>query len=464
MDARSLVYLTARPVDGWIHELGEQGWDVNVVSTSKQVSTLESGGAVAGGVVDLRPAFAIRDSALLERSLSIASIGWIAVVGQGQLHDDPELRRLIHGYCSDYVTQPPTASRVARAVGHAYGMLGLAEPRVMPAVAAVAEGEMVGACEAMHGLFRAIRKVAMTDAPVFIAGESGTGKELTAAAIHRRSGRHARPFVAINCGAIPRELIQSELFGHERGAFTGANQRRVGRIESANGGTLFLDEIGDLPLESQASLLRFLQERTVDRLGGHESIEVNVRVISATHVDLQAAVRDARFREDLFHRLCVLHLEVPPLRERSDDIELLAHHMLDRFRPDAKRKIHGFAPDALQAIARYPWPGNVRELGNRVQRAVVMTEGRHISAADLELDHLISRGVMTLDRVREIAERQAIEQALLRHRGRYVDAARELGISRVTLYRLLGLHGLREQTDSVAETANASTGCRKRWP
>ncbi|MBN3760508.1 sigma-54 dependent transcriptional regulator [Burkholderia sp. Ac-20365] len=458
METRTLIYLTDRPVNEWVDELVERGWDVKVISTSKQISMLETVGVVAGGVVDVRATFAISDSALLERALSIASIGWIAIVGQGQLHDEPDLRRLIHGYCSDYVTQPPTAMLVAQAVGHAYGMLGLAEQRVMPTVAAVAEGEMVGACEAMHALFRAIRKVAMTDAPVFIAGESGTGKELTAAAIHRRSVRHARPFVAINCGAIPRELIQSELFGHERGAFTGANQRRLGRIESANGGTLFLDEIGDLPLESQASLLRFLQESTVDRLGGTESIDVNVRIISATHVNLEAAVRDGRFREDLFHRLCVLHLEVPPLRERSDDIELLADHMLARFRQGARRKLHGFAPDALQAIARYGWPGNVRELGNRVQRAVIMSEGRRITAADLELEHLISKKGMTLNRARELAERQAIEQALLRHRGRYVDAARELGVSRVTLYRLLGAHGLRDQTDPAPDRASAPVG------
>ncbi len=187
---------------------------------------------------------------------------------------------------------------------------------------------MVGTCEAMQQLFRTIRKVANTDASVFISGESGTGKELTALAIHERSPRRKAPFIAINCGAIPHHLLQSELFGYERGAFTGANQRKIGRVEAADGGTLLLDEIGDLPLESQASLLRFLQEGKIERLGGRESIPVDVRIISATHVDLEDAMRDGRFRADLFHRLCVLRVDEPPLRARGKDIEILAHHIL----------------------------------------------------------------------------------------------------------------------------------------
>jgi len=338
------------------------------------------------------------------------------------------------------------------AVGHAYGMVALHENASNDARDGRAEGEMVGSCDAMLALFRSIRKVAMTDAPVFISGESGTGKELTAVAIHERSVRREQPFVAINCGAIPAHLLQSELFGYERGAFTGANQRKIGRVEAANGGTLFLDEIGDLPLESQASLLRFLQERKVERLGGHGSTPVDVRIISATHVDMQTAMIEGRFRADLYHRLCVLQIDEPPLRARGKDIELLAKHMLDRFKKDASRRLRGFAPDAIAAIHNYGWPGNVRELINRVRRAIVMSEGRQISARDLELGEYVEVAPVSLAQAREAAERQAIELALLRHRGRLGDAAQELGISRVTLYRLLSAHGMRHiEVDAPTE-------------
>jgi DNA-binding NtrC family response regulator len=272
---------------------------------------------------------------------------------------------------------------------------------------------------------------------------------LTAVAIHERSTRRDQPFVAINCGAIPAHLLQSELFGYERGAFTGANQRKIGRVEAANGGTLFLDEIGDLPLESQASLLRFLQERKVERLGGHGSTPVDVRIISATHVDMQTAMIEGRFRADLYHRLCVLQLDEPPLRARGKDIEALAKHMLDRFKKDASRKLRGFAPDAIAAIHNYGWPGNVRELINRIRRAVVMSEGQQIRASDLELADYVEVAPVSLAQARESAERQAIELALLRHRGRLGDAAQELGISRVTLYRLLTAHGLRADVSTV---------------
>jgi DNA-binding NtrC family response regulator len=295
----------------------------------------------------------------------------------------------------------------------------------------------------------------MTDAPVFISGESGTGKELTALAIHARSARREQPFVPINCGAIPPHLLQSELFGYERGAFTGANQRKIGRVEAADGGTLFLDEIGDLPLESQASLLRFLQERKIERLGGQGSTLVDVRIISATHVDMQTAMLEGRFRADLYHRLCVLQIDEPPLRVRGKDIELLANHMLERFRRDASRRLRGFAPCAIAALHNYGWPGNVRELINRVRRAIVMSEGRQILAADLELGEYIEAAPTTLAQARETAERQAIEVALLRHRGRLGEAADELGISRVTLYRLLTAYGLRAKADRPLQVSGA---------
>jgi DNA-binding NtrC family response regulator len=250
------------------------------------------------------------------------------------------------------------------------------------------------------------------------------------------------------------------LFGYERGAFTGANQRRIGRVESANGGTLFPDEIGDLPYESQASLLRFLHECTIERLGGRAPIDVDVRIICATHVDMEAAIDAGRLRADLYHRLCVLRLDEPPLRTRGKDIELLALYALDRYRNDASRRLYGFSPDAIAAMHGYEWPGNVRELINRVRRAIVMSEGRTITAADLELPTYAVPAPLTLAHAREAAERQAIELALLRHRGRPGDAARELSISRATLYRLLAAHGMRDIDVSVAREGDLSSDWR----
>ena len=296
----------------------------------------------------------------------------------------------------------------------------------------------------------------MTEAPVFIAGETGTGKELAAMAVHRQSRRHAQPFVAINCGAIPHNLVQSELFGYERGAFTGAQARKLGRIEMANGGTLFLDEIGDLPMESQASLLRFLQQGSIERLGGHEQIKIDVRIISATHHDLDSAIADGRFRADLYHRLCVLRLQQPPLRDRGGDIDKLAEYALQRYSQEGRRSLKGFAPCARHALHTHPWPGNVRELINRVRQAVVMAEGRLITAADLHIDDGTGRPPPTLDEVRDAATRDAIERALQRNRGRLVDTARELGVSRVTLYRLMGRHGLRVSDPDAPDTVSVA--------
>jgi nitrogen regulation protein NR(I) len=312
--------------------------------------------------------------------------------------------------------------------------------------------ELLGRAPAMQQVFRAIGRLARSSVTVLITGESGTGKELVARALHDHSPRAGKPFIALNTSAIPADLLESELFGHEKGAFTGADSQRRGRFEQSDGGTLFLDEIGDLPLESQASLLRFLQERKVERLGGHGAIDVDVRIISATHVDMTAAMIEGRFRSDLYHRLCVLQIDEPPLRARGKDIELLARHMLERFKKDASRRLRGFAPDAIAALHNYGWPGNVRELINRVRRAIVMSEGRAITARDLELAEYVEIVPVSLAQAREAAERQAIELALLRHRGRLGDAAQELGISRVTLYRLLCSHGMRHMEGEPMST------------
>ena len=445
---RQLIYVSRDPSAELNTRFHQRGWHVEVVGSARDVRRAVRAGMAAGGLLDLSSDFQPHEIAAFESCLTMPNVGWVAATTPGQLQD-AALRRLVRDYCFDYVTVPYSGDRIVDSVGHAYGMISLGEPAFVDTSSA--EDEMIGTCDAMLALFRSIRKVAATDAPVFVSGESGTGKELTAAAIHAHSPRRNAPFVAINCGAIPPHLLQSELFGYERGAFTGANQRRIGRVEAAHGGTVFLDEIGDLPFESQASLLRFLQESTIDRLGGNGSIDVDVRIISATHVDMEAAIEHGRFRADLYHRLCVLRIDEPPLRARGKDIELLALYTLDRYRKDASRRLYGFSPDAIAAMHQYDWPGNVRELINRVRRAIVMSEGRTITADDLELSGYVATAPLTLAQARETAERQAIELALLRHRGRLGDAARELSISRATLYRLLGARGMRYGEDSAAE-------------
>ena len=439
---RQLLYVARTPDETLIAHLKSRGWQVMAARSAHELGRLVKPDVACAGIVDLA-SFPPRDLGGLEASLRQQQVGWIALASNERL-SDPLVRRLVRQFCFDFVKLPVAHATIDYLAGHAFGMVALCDPEIAPPASEAGDEEMVGTCEAMQQLFRTIRKVANTDASVFIAGESGTGKELTALAIHERSPRRKAPFMPINCGAIPHHLLQSELFGYERGAFTGANQRKIGRVEAADGGTLFLDEIGDLPLESQASLLRFLQEGKIERLGGRESIPVDVRIISATHVDLDSAMREGQFRADLFHRLCVLRVDEPPLRARGKDIEILAYHILHKFKTDNARKIRGFTPSAIEALYNYNWPGNVRELINRVRRAIVMAENKLISADDLDLAGYAGQESMTLTQAREAAEKRAIEAALLRHRHRLNEAAVDLNISRVTLYRLMGVHGLRE--------------------
>lgn len=297
---------------------------------------------------------------------------------------------------------------------------------------------LLGSGPRMQVVFETIRKVATSDAPVLILGESGTGKEMTARAIHQCSTRKNGPFVAINCSAIPESLIESELFGHEKGAFTGAHMQRKGRIEMSSGGTLFLDEIGEIPLPIQVKILRFLQEQCLERVGGRQEIEVDTRVIAATNADLKKGMATGSFREDLFYRLAVVQIMLPPLRERDDDILLLARSFLQRFSRESGKSNLTFSPDALRAIRQHSWPGNVRELQNRVKRGVIMSEGKRITAQDLELTPTGngSQGA-SLREARESLERDMIRRSLRKHSGRITSAAAELGISRPTLYEMM---------------------------
>ena len=303
--------------------------------------------------------------------------------------------------------------------------------------------KMLGASTKIEQVFAAIKKVASTNAPVLLLGESGTGKELAALAIHERSPRSKGPFVPINCSGIPENLLESELFGHEKGAFTGAHVQRNGLIESAANGTLFLDEIGDLPPSLQVKLLRFLQEQRFQRVGGRQEIKIDTRVIAATNADLKQAIAEGRFREDLYFRLAVVVITLPPLREREDDVALLAQDFLNRYAAQNGRKKMTLAPDAMRALYLHQWTGNVRELQNRVKRAVIMADARKITAADLELEEAIGQARATLRDAREAVEKQMVESSLRRNRGKIAAAATELGISRPTFYELMDKLGIR---------------------
>jgi two-component system NtrC family response regulator len=303
--------------------------------------------------------------------------------------------------------------------------------------------DMLGTSPQMQGVFSFIRKVATTTAPVLLLGESGTGKEMAALAIHRRGPRKDGPFIPINCNAIPENLLESELFGHEKGSFTGATMQRAGLVETAKGGTLFLDEIGELPPSIQVKLLRFLQEQRFQRVGGRQELTSDARVIAATNVDLKAGINQGSFREDLYFRLAVLVISLPPLRERGDDAVLLAEEFLQKYAAQNGKANIAFVPEALRAINRHPWPGNVRELQNRIKRAVIMAESRRITEKDLELSTGIGfSSSTTLKEARENVEREMVQRALKRNLGRISSAAVELGISRPTLYELMERLGI----------------------
>ncbi|MEE9542651.1 MAG: PEP-CTERM-box response regulator transcription factor [Thermodesulfobacteriota bacterium] len=301
--------------------------------------------------------------------------------------------------------------------------------------------DMLGTSPQMLEIFSTIRKVATTDVPVLITGESGTGKELVAHAIHRRSIRKKKSFIPINCGAIPENLLESELFGYEKGAFTGAHAQKLGRIELADNGTVFFDEIGELPLQLQVKLLRFLQDSVIERVGGGKRIKMNVRVLAATNKDLKEAIKEGTFREDLYYRLAVINIDLPPLCERKDDLMLCAMAFLQRLSRENKKNFKGYSADAIDAISAYGWPGNVRELDNTIKRAVIMAEGKRITAKDLALDvdgdGNEEPASLNFKEAKERVEKDIANRALLSHGGNLSNAAKELGISRPSLYDLI---------------------------
>ncbi|MGK2284934.1 PEP-CTERM-box response regulator transcription factor [Pedomonas sp. V897] len=305
-------------------------------------------------------------------------------------------------------------------------------------------GGIITAAPNMIKVCQMVERVASTDVSVMLLGASGTGKEVLARGLHQSSRRAKGPFVAINCAAIPENLLEAELFGYEKGAFTGAVKTTEGKIELAQKGTLFLDEVGDIPLPLQVKLLRFLQERVIERIGGRKQIEVDVRIVCATHRNLEQMIAEERFREDLYYRLAEIVVNIPSLAERHGDATLLAHAFLQRFNRQMGRNHKGFTPDALEALNSWHWPGNVRELENRLKRAVIMAEDNRITAADLDLDGKATEPeILNLKQVREEADRRAIRQALARSDGNITNAAKLLGISRPTFYDLLRQYSIK---------------------
>ena len=374
------------------------------------------------------------------------SVRWIALLEQG-VPEQRDIMRLVSEHCFDFHRTPIDLDRLRIIMGHVHGMacLKALEHNADMADDHPPEFDMVGSSPAMLDCFRNIRKISGVDACVLITGESGTGKELVARAIHERSKRAKGPFVTLNCGAIPSNLIQSELFGYERGAFTGAHARKIGYIEAANHGTIMLDEIGDMPFELQVNLLRVVQFGKIQRVGGSPEISVDVRIIAATHIDLEKACKEGRFREDLYYRLNVLRISLPPLRERGSDIGLIAQYFFRRFSADYSPDLKGFSPESMEAIQSYSWPGNVRELINKVKSAVLMSDGPYIVPHDLQLDgnRMASRPQgKTLREIREHVEKEALQAALQKFGNNVSRASQELEITRTTFYELLKKHNI----------------------
>ena len=387
--------------------------------------------------------------AVLEEILSLApSTKVIAVTGQNDR--DNALRAIATG-AYDFFSKPFDAETLGLVVDRAFNVAELErENRLRSTFTDTMPLEgLITRDPAMIKMCRQIEKLAPTDASVLLFGESGTGKEVLARALHAQSPRRDKRFVAINCAAIPEALLESELFGHEKGAFTGAVKQTAGKIELAAGGTLFLDEIGDMPMSLQAKLLRFLQDRVIERIGGRTEIAVDLRIICATHRNLRELIDSNGFREDLYYRLTEMVVEIPPLRNRAGDAPLLARAFVKRFTRQQKREKLFLRDDAIQAIADYDWPGNVRELENCIKRAVIMAESNSIGAEDLGISQNADHPALNLRHVRDDAERKAVLRAMAQSGGNIARASELLGISRPTMYDLLNRFGLREKQTST---------------
>jgi two-component system NtrC family response regulator len=425
--------------------------DYNVLTAGDRETALASARAEKPPLVTLDlglppdPSGASEGLATLEAILSFAPKTKVIVVTGNEDRDNAVRAVALGAY--DFYHKPIDPEILGLIVDRAYKLCILeAENRRLLGVNRHAPLRgVITACPAMLKICRTIEKVAPSEVGVLLIGESGTGKELLAQALHELSHRANAPLLVINCGAIPETLVESELFGFEKGAFTGAVKQTPGKVELAEGGTLFLDEVGDLPLSTQVKLLRFLQEKVIERVGGRQLIPVDARIISATNQDLLELMKGGRFRGDLYYRLSEIVIEVPPLREREGDAVLLAHNVLNVVNNQFGRDVRGFTDEALAAVAAYSWPGNVRELENRIKRAVIMAEGKRIKPADLELgqpEKDAEPEPLNLREVRERAERRALNRALSDVQGNISRAAKLLGVSRPTLYNLMHEYGI----------------------
>lgn len=444
MPHRKLIYLNFNNNDSATedllqHKLDAAGWQVHTVTELDEAKRLLASRVFYAGLLQIPiPLGPSSFDSLYHLCRVQTQTQWIALLPP-ECMNNKALGEAVFTYCHDYHTLPINLNRLLVTLGHAHGMAVLSDTAVKSFDNVDAEScSLIGKTAAMREVDRNVTRFASVDAPVLITGESGTGKELAARAIHARSRRANNPFIAVNCGALPVTLIQSELFGHEKGAFTGAHKRKIGRFEAAHGGTLFLDEIGDLPLDLQVNLLRVLEQGCIERLGSFQPIEVDVRIITATHVDLPQAVAKDQFRQDLYYRLHVLNLTMPALRDREEDITLLARFFFAKFRDEMNRPIAGFSSQALEAMRCYTWPGNVRELINRIRRAMAMCDTRLITPEDLDLRGCADRAkIVPLDVARAAAEREVIEASLRYTSNNVAEAARKLEISRGTLYKLM---------------------------
>lgn len=426
-------------------------WAVLHVHGSQELQDALRDARVRVGLVHIRPPASRPEEvkALLQESTALF---WIALVERGAL-DSPEWRRVVLEWCYDYHTLPLDSERLRVVLGHVQGVarlraleVGQAPPHLVDrgGLGESGEEQMVGTSPVIREVFAAIRRCAVGSAPVLISGESGTGKELTARAVHERSDFAQGPFVVVSCGTMSKELARSELFGHVQGAFAGATQDEIGMLEKADGGSLLLDEVGDLSLDLQAALVRFLEKKTVQAVGSTTPRLVNVQIITSTRLDLRAAVKAGRFRDDLFYRLNVLRIDLPPLRARGDDIDVLAQFFFRRFERQIHSRCYGFSEAARAAMRAHGWPGNVRELINRIRRALVMCRSRLIEPEDLELTGgSRSNDVQPLGAVRAAAERAAVRRALETSPS-VSEAARRLEITRTTLYQLMRKYDVRE--------------------
>jgi two-component system NtrC family response regulator len=358
----------------------------------------------------------------------------------------------------DFLPKPPILSELNVIINRAFHLANLEDQNrsLQRAVEQKSRefGGMIGQCPEMLSIFSTIKKVAPSDVPIFITGENGTGKELVAQAIHEASLRSKCPFIPINCGAIPENLLESELFGHEKGSFTGAHATVQGKVQYAQKGTLFLDEIGELPVNLQVKLLRFLQEGVIQRVGGRQDIPIDTRTVCATNVDIARAIKEGKFREDLYYRISVITINLPPLRERGDDILLLANYFLRMFNEEYRKKVRRFSSASVNFLLSYEWPGNVRELRNRVQRAIIMSDSSALEPSDLGCEielppqAEVSQPVISLREARDKVEREVISSAIDQHNGSIVKAAEVLGVSRPTLYDLMKKHNLTPLTSA----------------